>query len=418
MAKRWQSPFLMWLSANFFVLFQFLLQLSCGVMLVPLKHSLHLSDVEVGALVASFYLVYTVLQTPAGMMVDRLGSRRLLAGGGVVCAVGCLMFAQAHTWSVAVVARVIMGMGASFAFVATLNVIERHFKPERFALMVGLIETVGMMGVMLTTVVGVHWLELMSWRRLMRMASVVALGLGVLNCLVIPPMDDQRRQLQSQLSYRAFFKIVWSLFQKPWVWYNGMYCGLMFSVVTVFAGLWVLPFLKLTQNQSSMAIAAEDAMIYVGLAVGAPLMGFLYPRLKYRMIFLSAMALLSACVCAGIILVPPSYWVGCVQFFVLGVFVSAYVLNFSYVNTNVNPMVQSSAVGLTNALSVVTAPLFQTLIGALLPLFSDGRLLLTGDLGVIAYQKSLSVIPLGLVFAAIFAARIRLARAQDGNIVH
>ncbi len=83
---------------------------------------------------STYYYVYVALQVPAGVMIDRFGPRRLLTMGALICALGCFLFGSSHFLSVVIVGRLLMGTGAAFAFVGSLNVIGKWFRADQFAL--------------------------------------------------------------------------------------------------------------------------------------------------------------------------------------------------------------------------------------------------------------------------------------------
>ncbi|WP_309567576.1 MFS transporter [Coxiella-like endosymbiont] len=108
--------------------------------------SFSLSAFGGGILASSYYYIYVMLQTPAGLLIDRFGPRRLLSLGALICAFGCLLFGSAHLLIWAIIGRLLMGFGAAFAFVGSLNVIAKWFPPKRFVLMAAVAETIGMSG--------------------------------------------------------------------------------------------------------------------------------------------------------------------------------------------------------------------------------------------------------------------------------
>jgi len=121
------TAWLVWLVAASFVLFQFCIQLTSGEMVGGLMKSFSLSALGAGFLASSYYYIYVLLQTPAGMLMDRYGPRRLLSIGAAVMMLGSLLFASAHSLTFAILGRVFMGGGAAFAFVGSINLISRWF---------------------------------------------------------------------------------------------------------------------------------------------------------------------------------------------------------------------------------------------------------------------------------------------------
>lgn len=68
---------------------------------------------KAGALLTVFFAMYSIFQLPAGMLADRIGQTKLLAGGMVVLGVGLLIVANATNYYMLVFGQVIAGIGGS-----------------------------------------------------------------------------------------------------------------------------------------------------------------------------------------------------------------------------------------------------------------------------------------------------------------
>jgi fucose permease len=73
-----------WMVSAVFVLFQFFLQLSSGEIIGGLMKTFALTAFGAGVLVSSYYYIYVLLQVPAGMLMDRYGSRGILSAGALI----------------------------------------------------------------------------------------------------------------------------------------------------------------------------------------------------------------------------------------------------------------------------------------------------------------------------------------------
>ena len=71
-----------------------------------------------GTLAATYYLIYTVMQVPTGVLNDTLGPRRVLTAGCLVAGAGSILFGAAETVTAALVGRTLAGLGVSVAFVS------------------------------------------------------------------------------------------------------------------------------------------------------------------------------------------------------------------------------------------------------------------------------------------------------------
>ena len=80
--------------------------------------------------------VYLAAQVPAGITVDRFGSRAMLVVSGVLLAAGQLLLAVASDLVTAVLARVVVGLGDALVFTAVLALVPRWFPAGRVPLLV------------------------------------------------------------------------------------------------------------------------------------------------------------------------------------------------------------------------------------------------------------------------------------------
>ena len=104
-----------WLVSVSFVLFQFFLQLSSGVIIYSIMTEMKLSALITGLLSSAFYYVYTSLQIPVGVLFDKKSTRHLLTWSALLCSIGCFLFAESYTITQLLITRLIIGTGASVA---------------------------------------------------------------------------------------------------------------------------------------------------------------------------------------------------------------------------------------------------------------------------------------------------------------
>ncbi len=410
-SSTWYRPWLIWGTSAAFVLFQFFLQLSSGVIVEDLMKEFAINALGAGILSSTYYYIYVLLQTPAGILVDRYGPRKLLAGGGLVCTLGCWLFAISTHLVWAEFGRLLMGAGSSFAFVSSLFLISRWFPAEKFALMVGIAETVGTFGTLMGNVFLASLLSTLGWRKCMLVAAGIALIITLLCWLIIRDKPATRKEDDLLTSDPHFLKYILLLIRNPKAWINGIYSGLQFSIVTVLVALWGIPFLVKAHAISITMATIISSFLFIGLAVGCPFIGIIYPRIKNRRLFLIICALLNALCLIGILLGTKLSIISIIiLMFVSGLLCSSYVLNFAIAKELVPLEATSTSIGFTNMLSVITAPIIQPAVGALLNLTHR---LLTNSEGIaqsytiLDFQISLAILPLCLILAAI------LARALD-----
>src|SRR3954451_1394482 len=84
---------------------------SLGVASLQAQERFHATAAVLSLFAVLQLAVYAAMQIPVGVVLDRFGTRRLVAAGAVVMASGQLTLATAHGVGWAVVARVLVGVG-------------------------------------------------------------------------------------------------------------------------------------------------------------------------------------------------------------------------------------------------------------------------------------------------------------------
>jgi MFS family permease len=397
--KLW--PWAMWSIGTAFVMFQFLLQLSSGVMAESLMKAFSTSAVGAGLLSSAYYYIYVSLQTPAGMLIDRFGARRLMSFGALVCAVGCLLFSQTdHLW-IAATARAMMGGGSAFAFVGTLYLIGRWFATERFAFLLGLSDMFATGGTVIFNVSLASLLNSIGWRDSMLCAAVFAVIIGVFSWLFIRDGSNQsdNQTLLPQMSFTQQFREV---ITNRFLWLNGIYVGIMFSIASVFTGMWGVPFIMLEMHVSNSMAAFLASSLFICLGISCPLIGWLYPKLvKHLQSLLVLASLTCSLILAILIYYPPhSLVLYTVMMVLMGMACTVYIFNFALVKEYVPKAVVTTAMGFTNTLCVITVPLFQPIVGWLMHWSHHGDSLGYTHYTLHDYRLGLSILPITLAIAA------------------
>lgn len=128
-------------------------------------------------------LVYAGLQIPVGALVDRWGSRRMLAGGAILMAAGQLVLAFASNTGTGVVGRVLVGAGDAMTFVSVMRLLPVWFPPRLNPIMSQLTGTVGQLGQIVSLVPFSLLLHASGWTTAflsLAAFSVLALALAAL----------------------------------------------------------------------------------------------------------------------------------------------------------------------------------------------------------------------------------------------
>lgn len=381
-----------WLVSSSFVLLQFFLQLSSGVVISAIMQEMSLSSISAGFLGSSFYIIYTALQIPVGLLCDRKNLKVILTSGALLCAFGCLVFANSPHLPGLYLGRIIIGIGSSVAFVSLTHLVREHYPIQRFAVLIGITET----GSFLVTVLGIigmgemiaHW----GWRVLIDCAALIALIVAYACWKTIPNQVNQ-----SQSTTSSCTKELYVICANKKLWLNGLMIGLSFTLVTVFGALWAVPFIELKCMCSLRQASLITGLFFLGTGISCPVFGWLSNIIKQRRMLIASSYLTSALFLLLTLYIPNQSMVviGGLMF-LTGLSCGAYLLAYPISNELVSKAQMSTAAGFTNTLALVTTPLLQPLIGLTLAIFSTTSVYTLAD-----YQLSLLILPGCLVLASL-----------------
>lgn len=392
-----------WAVAAVFVLFQFFLQLSSGEIISGLMKSFQLSAFGGGLLASSYYYIYVLLQIPAGMLMDRYGPREILSLAALCVCIGCLLFATAKTALIALLARIVMGAGSAFAFVGCLNVISIWFPAKRFALMAAIVETAGMIGAIVGNFWLAHFIEVTGWRDCLLFASGFAGILSIFLWAIVRNSAKRKKIRKVEVAFSNLWNGLKGLMKNPIVWINGVYSGLMFSIVTVFIALWGIPFLEFAHHIDLVKATLVASTLYGGVAIGGPILGWLDSHTHFRRIIMVCNGIFSTLFLSLVIFdLNLSLEMVALLLFLTGICASSYVLTFAIVNEIATPSARATGIGFTNMLCVCFAPVLQPFVGFLLTKFDGPHL---GELrsvhAIEHFQWAVGLVPALLLMAII-----------------
>ncbi|MDF2823431.1 MAG: nitrate/nitrite transporter, partial [Mycobacterium sp.] len=126
-------------------------------------------------------VVYALAQIPAGLLLDRFGSRIMIVAGGTLMAGGQLTLAFTESLPSAVAARAVVGLGDAFTFISVLRLVPFWFEERRIPLVTQLTGFCGQFGQVLSALPFLALLSGAGWQT----AYLAASASGVLAIVMV-----------------------------------------------------------------------------------------------------------------------------------------------------------------------------------------------------------------------------------------
>ncbi len=391
MLKRSSSlPWINWGITTSFVLFQFFLQATSGLMAKAWTRDFDLTSTQLGSLSAAFFISYVLIQIPVGLAYDRFGARKVLVIASCLLTAGIFALAVSQSYIQAFMSRMLMGLGSGFGFVGMLYVTASWFSGRQFAMMVGLAETLAMMGVALGEI-GMAWMIMNhGWRMTVMLTGLVSLLVII---LVLVFIQDQAEYIKSEEDGGYSLKsAIGRVLITPQVWIAGMYGFAMAAIINVFSTLWGVPYLLNHYHPISLhTVSSLIAMTFVGLGIGGPFIAWLVKRYDKRQLFMSVFAILTTLLLIIILYIPRlPLWSLYLLLLSMGFCSAGYIQVFAVVKESVDIKLRATALATVNMILMSCAPIMQPLIGKAIHLgFS--------------YQHAISLLIMALLVAVFFS---------------
>ena len=227
-------------------------------------------------------IVYAVAQIPAGLLLDRFGSKVMILSGATLMVAGQLALAFTVSLPTAIAARAVVGLGDAFTFISVLRLVPHWFKPRQIPLVTQLTGISGQLGQVLSAVPFLSLLIGSGWTRAYTVVAAFGVLSLVLTLLLVkntPPgvvVDDPVISLRETL---ASVKTVWMRPGTRLGFFTHM--GTQFSV-TVFALMWGVPYLTVAQNLSRSQAGTLLTMSVVAAIVFGVVIGMVTGRHLHR----------------------------------------------------------------------------------------------------------------------------------------
>lgn len=410
----WRSHFYPWVVIGFcalFLFYKYILQVSPSVMTDQLMRHFHVQGLGLGNLAATFFYAYLVTQFFAGPLLDKHNPTALTALAIAISALGALLFANAETLGMAMLARSVIGVGAAFATVSYFKMAALWFQPKQFALVGGLLATAAMIGSMVGQVPLAYLIEASSWRQSLITCGLLGIVLAALFFVFVrnKPRDSQpKNNLNSTLKGLTLRDFVTLLKQKK-NWLLTFYSGLAFSPVAVFGGLWGDSFLQAAYHISKPTAASMTSLMFLGLAVGGPALGFLSDRLnkRYAVMF---WGLILSLVCLSNALYYPNLPLDLegTLLFLFGFGTGAFMIGFTIAKELNSVALAASVIGLINTGDALFGAFSEPLAGKLLDVFWQGKTVAGAPaFSLHDYHLSLLMLPVYLLLALVILVFLR-----------
>jgi len=356
-----------------------------AVMTSELMAAFGISAVGLGTLSASYYYSYVIMQIPTGVLADSWGPRKLLTAGGMIAALGAIIFSLAHEFFWANLGRILIGGSVAVGYVALLKLSSCWLPQKFYALAAGLALFFGVGGAVTAGVPLRLLIDTFGWRSSLFVSGLITFGCTLLTWWIVrdDPAAKGYRSFAPQtpsesgpVSISGMFTGLGTILQYRNTWLLFFSPGGVVGSILTFAGLWGVPYLKAEFNLDPAKGAAVCSLMMVCWAIGGPVMGGLSDRIGKRKPLYLAGCLFNSCGWALIIFLPDlSFGLFIFLTILTGFGGGATIIGFAFSKESVPAHLAGTIGGVINTGMMIGTPILQPVIGWILDLTWKGNLI-------------------------------------------
>ncbi len=366
---------LVWAIASVFYAYQYILRVMPSIMLPDIMAQFHMDAALFGQFVGIYYIGYSLLMLPIGILLDRYGPKKIMPLCILLTTLGLMPLLLADHWAFPIIGRLLIGIGSSAAILGAFKIIRLSFQEQHFTRMLSLAVTIGLIGAIYGGGPVNYLRDTLGYEAVVGLMAGAGVILSILTYCIVPNMPAYRvpsiwHELKLVLTNRQVLLICF-------------FAGLMVGPLEGFADVWGTVFLKKVYGFDSTMAATLPSAIFVGMCFGAPLLSLIAEKSRRYFWTITLAGLLMTMGFVSLLTGKVGLEGMSALFVAIGV-CSAYQILAIY---KASTYVPEHAVGLTtattNMIIMIFGYLFHSLIGWIVYILGDAREALIGGIAVI-----------------------------------
>lgn len=389
-----------WIIASLFYAYQYVLRVMPNIMLDNFIQQFHIDAVVFGQFSGIYYLGYSLMHLPIGIMLDRFGPRKIMTGCVLLTVVGLLPIIFSDHWIYPLLGRALIGVGSSAAILGTFKIIRMTFKEQHFTRMLSFSVTIGLIGAIYGGGPVSYLCSILNYKTVIEIFALFGVLLAFLTYFTVPEIEknNQTTTIFSDIKQVISNKKVMSLC---------VLAGLMVGPLEGFADVWGSAFLKHVYGFDTRSASYLPSMIFIGMCFGAPVLSFIAEKTKNYLAVIMGAGIVMMLVFLILIFHQISANTIAFGFILVGICCAYQILAIYKASTYLPQEVAGISTAIANMIIMSFGYAFHTIIGVTVDAFGGPSL-------ANAFTYGLSIIPIALAIAILgFFSLFYLERSKS-----
>ena len=226
------------------------------------------SNVGFSFLVSSYNITYLLMQIPAGILLDRYGSKKVLIVATLICGIGNIIFIMGG-FELAIIGRLLVGIGSSFAFIGVLKLTLENFSKKHFALVTSIVISFGTLTAAFSQNISVIVSSYeISWIDIFIYSGLFAIPLALVFQIILP---KQINSMQIMPKLNEIFAISKDFLKNSKLWKNATWGGLIYIPTVVLTSQYGILYFKEAYGFDTIYSATMIKVLFIGWVIFSPI---------------------------------------------------------------------------------------------------------------------------------------------------
>lgn len=254
----------LWITASVFYAYQYILRVMPNIVLDDIMQQFDISAATFGQFSGVYYIGYSLMHMPIGILLDRFGPKKVLSGCILLTVAGLMPLIFAEHWVYPIAGRWLIGVGSSAAILGVFKIVRMSFNEKTFSRMLSFSVTIGLMGAIYGGAPMSYMREAFGYFGVIQCFAVAGVVLAAITYWILPDIKSTPEG--------TVFSDIKEVMGNSRVILSCLFAGMMVGPLEGFADVWGTAFLKRVYGFDSALSSSLPSMIFIGMCFGAPLL--------------------------------------------------------------------------------------------------------------------------------------------------
>ncbi len=258
---------IMWVTASIFYAYQYIMRVMPNIMIQDIMQQYQMDAALFGQYSGIYYIGYVLMHLPIGIMLDRIGPKKVMTAFMLLIPVGLLPILLSDNWVYPIVGRFLIGMGSSAAILGVFKIIRMAFAEIHFSRMLGFSVTIGLLGAIYGGGPVAQMCDVFGYKAVVQIFAGLGIVLAGITYFIVPNVKPTREG--------TIMTDVKTVFTNGKFLIICFFAGMLVGPMEGFADVWGAEYLKQEYGFDMVITSYLTSLIYMGMCFGGPAFGFI-----------------------------------------------------------------------------------------------------------------------------------------------